>query len=113
MTTPNLNLEAVRFDLPADANMILGQSHFIKTAEDLYEALVNAVPGITCTNARGAFYLFPNISRLGPMMTWSTTSSPISHPARTRREVNFTSASLGSRLPLGWSTTHDRSFPAG
>jgi adenosine/AMP kinase len=46
MTTPNLNLEAVRFYLPADANMILGQSHFIKTAEDLYEALVNAVPGI-------------------------------------------------------------------
>jgi aspartate aminotransferase len=26
---------------------------------------LNAIPGITCTNARGAFYLFPNISRLG------------------------------------------------
>ena len=27
-------------------NLILGQSHFIKTVEDVYEALVNAVPGI-------------------------------------------------------------------
>ncbi len=31
---------------PADANIIVGQSHFIKTAEDIYEALVNSVPGI-------------------------------------------------------------------
>ena len=46
MSTPNLHLTAVRFDLPEGANMVLGQSHFIKTAEDLYEALVNAVPGI-------------------------------------------------------------------
>ena len=46
MSLPTLNLEAVRFDLPEGANLVLGQSHFIKTAEDLYEALVNAVPGI-------------------------------------------------------------------
>ncbi len=46
MTHSQLNVEAVSFDLPEDANLILGQSHFIKTAEDLYEALVNAVPGI-------------------------------------------------------------------
>jgi adenosine/AMP kinase len=46
MTNSNLNLEAVAFDLPEGANMVLGQSHFIKTAEDLYEALVNTVPGI-------------------------------------------------------------------
>jgi adenosine/AMP kinase len=31
---------------PAEVNLILGQSHFIKTVEDLYEALVAAVPGI-------------------------------------------------------------------
>jgi hypothetical protein len=31
---------------PEDVNLILGQAHFIKTAEDLYEALVQAVPGI-------------------------------------------------------------------
>ena len=46
MSTPNLNLEAVPFELPDGANLILGQSHFIKTVEDVYEALVNAVPGI-------------------------------------------------------------------
>jgi uncharacterized protein len=31
---------------PNDAQIILGQAHFIKTVEDLYEALVNSVPGI-------------------------------------------------------------------
>lgn len=39
-----LKLEQLKF--PADANVILGQSHFIKTVEDLYEAMVNCVPGI-------------------------------------------------------------------
>jgi len=32
-------------DIPADANLILGHAHFIKTAEDLYEVVVNTVPG--------------------------------------------------------------------
>lgn len=41
-----LELETVKIDKPADLNFILGQSHFIKTVEDLYEALVNNVPGI-------------------------------------------------------------------
>lgn len=39
-----LELEAVRMEIPADANLILGQTHFIKTAEDMYEAVVNTVP---------------------------------------------------------------------
>lgn len=39
-----LRLEQLQF--PSDANIILGQSHFIKSVEDLYEALVNSVPGI-------------------------------------------------------------------
>jgi len=41
-----LELKIVKIDKPADLNFILGQSHFIKTVEDLYEALVNSVPGI-------------------------------------------------------------------
>ena len=41
-----MELKTVRIDKPADMNFILGQSHFIKTIEDLYEALVQAVPGI-------------------------------------------------------------------
>jgi len=40
-----LNLLTVRIDKPEDLNLILGQSHFIKTVEDLYEAIVTAVPG--------------------------------------------------------------------
>ena len=39
-----MELKAVKIDPPPDCNIILGQSHFIKTAEDLYEALVNSVP---------------------------------------------------------------------
>jgi len=39
-----MELLSVRLDIPEGANLILGQSHFIKTAEDLYEAIVNTVP---------------------------------------------------------------------
>ncbi len=41
-----LELEAVKIRKPDEVNLILGQSHFIKTVEDLYEVLVNNVPGI-------------------------------------------------------------------
>jgi adenosine/AMP kinase len=41
-----LNLHAVPLPIPENANIILGQSHFIKTVEDLYEAMVNSAPGI-------------------------------------------------------------------
>ena len=41
-----MNLTAVRIEKPAEINFILGQSHFIKTVEDIHEALVESVPGI-------------------------------------------------------------------
>lgn len=41
-----MELVIVRIQKPDEVNLILGQSHFIKTVEDLHEALVNAVPGI-------------------------------------------------------------------
>lgn len=41
-----MELKTVRIDKPEATNFILGQSHFIKTVEDLHEALVGAVPGI-------------------------------------------------------------------
>lgn len=41
-----MELVTVRVRKPEDVNLILGQSHFIKTVEDLYEAMVTAVPGI-------------------------------------------------------------------
>jgi adenosine/AMP kinase len=40
-----MELSAVRMELPAGSNVIVGQSHFIKTVEDLYEAIVGTVPG--------------------------------------------------------------------
>ena len=41
-----MNLITVKIDKPEEINFILGQSHFIKTVEDVHEALVNTVPGI-------------------------------------------------------------------
>jgi adenosine/AMP kinase len=41
-----LEFHVVNLRIPENANIVLGQSHFIKTVEDLYEALVNSAPGI-------------------------------------------------------------------
>lgn len=41
-----MELKTVKVEMPTECNVILGTAHFIKTVEDLYEALVNAVPNI-------------------------------------------------------------------
>ncbi|MDP2940976.1 MAG: adenosine-specific kinase [Candidatus Omnitrophota bacterium] len=41
-----LELKSMKIRKPEEVNLILGQAHFIKSVEDLYEALVNNVPGI-------------------------------------------------------------------
>ena len=41
-----MDIQVVKIEKPEPINFILGQSHFIKTVEDVHEALVNAVPGI-------------------------------------------------------------------
>jgi len=41
-----MEFKIVKIEVPEDCNVILGMAHFIKTVEDLYEALVNSVPGI-------------------------------------------------------------------
>jgi len=41
-----MELKLVQIDKPEETNFILGQSHFIKTVEDIHEALVTHVPGI-------------------------------------------------------------------
>lgn len=50
-------MESVWVEMPEGANLILGQSHFIKTVEDVYEAIVNTVPqmkfGIAFNEASG------------------------------------------------------------
>ncbi len=41
-----MELKTVQLNYPEEVNIILGQTHFIKTAEDLYEILITSVPGI-------------------------------------------------------------------
>jgi adenosine/AMP kinase len=41
-----MEIKIVKIEKPDDLNMILGQTHFIKTVEDIYEAMVNCVPNI-------------------------------------------------------------------
>jgi adenosine/AMP kinase len=53
-----MELKAIRLEIPENGNIVVGQSHFIKTVEDLYEAIVNTVPqmkfGIAFNEASGA-----------------------------------------------------------
>ena len=39
-----IEIKIIKLEAPAECNLILGQSHFIKTVEDLYEAIFNTVP---------------------------------------------------------------------
>jgi adenosine/AMP kinase len=53
-----MQFHAVRLEIPEGSNLILGTSHFIKTVEDIYEAVVNTVPqmkfGVAFCEASGA-----------------------------------------------------------
>jgi uncharacterized protein len=53
-----LEMQSVRMEIPADSNIIVGQSHFIKTVEDLYEAVIATVPqakfGLAFNESSGA-----------------------------------------------------------
>jgi adenosine/AMP kinase len=52
-----MELKSIRLEVPDSGNIIVGQSHFIKTVEDIYETLVNSVPqmkfGIAFNEASG------------------------------------------------------------
>lgn len=41
-----MDIKNIKIQKPEEVNFILGQSHFIKTVEDIHEALVSSVPGI-------------------------------------------------------------------
>jgi hypothetical protein len=53
-----LEIKAVPMEFPADANIVVGQSHFIKTVEDLYEAMSTTAPqakfGLAFNESSGA-----------------------------------------------------------
>ncbi len=52
-----MELKTVRLEVPEGGNLILGQTHFIKSVEDIYEAMVNTVPqmkfGVAFNEASG------------------------------------------------------------
>ncbi|HHS49578.1 MAG TPA: hypothetical protein ENN07_00470 [candidate division Zixibacteria bacterium] len=52
-----MKIESVKLEFPEGANIIFGQAHFIKTVEDIYEAMVNSAPsarfGIAFSEASG------------------------------------------------------------
>src|ERR1043166_223436 len=52
-----IDLKLVPLEIPENGNLILGHSHFIKTVEDIYEAIVNTVPqmkfGVAFNEASG------------------------------------------------------------
>ncbi|HEX9067609.1 MAG TPA: adenosine-specific kinase [Ktedonobacterales bacterium] len=92
-----MELRSIAIQKPEDVNLILGQSHFIKTVEDLHEALVGSVPGI-------AFGLaFCEAS--GPaLVRWSGTDDGLTALAReTMRELGTGHAFLillGNAFPI-------------
>jgi uncharacterized protein len=53
-----IELQAVAMEIPDEANIIIGQSHFIKTVEDIYEAVVTTAPqarfGLAFNESSGA-----------------------------------------------------------
>ena len=53
-----MELKAIPLEIPENGNIVVGQSHFIKTVEDIFEAVVNTVPqmkfGIAFNEASGA-----------------------------------------------------------
>src|SRR5262249_37283388 len=71
-----MELKVIPIEKPDEVNLILGQSHFIKTVEDLHEALVGCVPGIQFGLA------FCEAS--GPaLVRWSGTDEELTERART------------------------------
>jgi hypothetical protein len=52
-----MEITSVQLEIPEDCNVILGQTHFIKTAEDLYEIIATSVPqaqfGVAFSEASG------------------------------------------------------------
>ena len=75
-----ITLVSTRIQKPQDVNLILGQSHFIKTVEDLHEALVTAVPEIRFGLA------FCEAS--GPcLVRWSGTDEELTELAKTNAKA--------------------------
>jgi adenosine/AMP kinase len=75
-TNATVSLNVIRIEKPEEVNLILGQAHFIKTVEDLHEALVTAVPNI--------HFGLAFCESSGPaLVRWSGTDEELTALART------------------------------
>ena len=81
-----MELSTVKIDKPDEINMILGQSHFIKTVEDLHEALTTCVGGIKFGLA------FCEAS--GPCLVRSSGTDPELTDLATRNAVNLSAGHI-------------------
>lgn len=92
-----IELVSVRIEKPDEVNIIFGQSHFIKTVEDLHEALVTSVPGIR-------FGLAFSESSGPRLVRWSGTDPELTELAR-RNVLNIAAGHcflvmLGNAYPI-------------
>jgi len=70
-----MEIKVVKIEKPDEANLILGQSHFIKTVEDLHEAMVTSAPG--------AKFGLAFCESSGPcLVRWSGTDNELTELAR-------------------------------
>lgn len=92
-----MELEVVKIENPGELNFILGHSHFIKTVEDVHEALVNTVPGIKF----GLAFCEASQKRL---IRWSGTDDELTKLA-TKNALNLSAGHtfiifLGNAFPI-------------
>ena len=80
-----MELKSVKLEFPEGANIIVGQTHFIKTVEDLYEVMVNALPksrfGVAFNEASGACLIRRegNDEELKKVATWNAQAIGAGH----------------------------------
>jgi hypothetical protein len=103
-----MELTTVRIDKPAETNFILGQSHFIKTVEDLHEAIAQTVPqmkfGIAFCESSGP------APCAGPV---TTRNSSIWRKGTPWRSPAVTAHHLHHRRLSGQHSEHDQSSARG
>ena len=58
-----MELKTVTLNIPEGANLILGQAHFIKTVEDLFEIMITTVPGVKFVGRSVGDALFLELSK--------------------------------------------------
>ena len=59
----DMNLKVVRMNIPEGSNLILGQSHFIKTAEDIYEAKATADTAVQRAEFHRAYEIMAGLTQ--------------------------------------------------